>query len=1212
VKPAASLQYSTVNADVDMLGDADDPEKKRKADEESTSAREAKKADTTASPMKRRNQPQEPSRDNPIRPPQWDSLGKENKSSKDISTAKFVDSFFQSPVPFQKEVIETLLSDPRATPILPAGLSRVSRRTTPSTQAVSTQTQGSSQQASAQTDISIKPTSLRSDIARMTVEHDKRIVQLSDQSKYRLLQTDAFDYLRPTVSGGAPGAHRSLVNSNDANFNLRLAAMKSLNRSARSICDFVMGLCLSAEQRRLALWQAFGRSGLREIVQSFGFNTREVRIGQLMAQNVSRFMQKVRSTGHSHGRVSDAQRLVVNSILTGSISTPQRSSGQERRAGQPSDRAVLGALGLPLGSHHLLRQCRENRVQSKEEGQYNFLGPVPQRRTKVSDETWDELRNEWLPNHQNVSDTPTKNDTVMKRDRLGNIVRGRNNEPVHVQKQLARVSPREFHNSMIEPVEKGGFAGARGENGEVLISLTAMRRYWPNWIVPMTKRYKEMCVCVLCGIPNGLAKSLHLWRRRTIDGLERALAGMPLGRAKAQKEEELNEYKSEVFAGGPKADKRMSSYLNMIACPPVTLATCPDCPKYKPNNYESKCGGLIRYTLMDKVRCCSWHGDGFIVQDGSKWTCSKCDAMTDEEKAKTKKKPAKVSNRTFRRMFCVPVSTFVEPDGVFQIHLEKYLWHRFHRTFLGGSIGLEMAHQYVKNRPGEALITNRDWADAWKKAAFGQFQQEHFGNSETVNIEGCTAKYCLPCGTERFNFYSHLTDMKRRDGSTVAENIRTMLYDLFDRGDLTLGTLKVLVSIVDGCAVQYRCGTVCYQLCKLAKEFNIVYDRFVQAPGHGKCTVDATNGMDKTLLDLFFSCLVADPEELESGMKRVLTHTRGEDGEEISLAEVCYNILNDPDRTMGSKSHEKRSKDRKIHEKRYFLLLERDVDGVGVKFVLKGFEDGKHNGIGCHYNLRADPQLFDIGRMRIAIRRFPCFCEGCVAKLNEPIETRYAGHSDTCDYWPIFLGENDWKIIDIVRSDNGFDEGDVESSKANALQTIGWRNKQSIEIGNYGAYPCDDDGNDYYIVKFMEEPHEVDKDETLQITNDYGTEEFPVAKGDWICRAIWLEKLPGTKSWYFETKHECIVRCQYLIITDLKLVPLGPTNQLHGGAPRSVKNNAVRYEAMRVTDEDHDFMMNEATSREAFDFEENFDGSSSEEEDEEDGDSDTDEGSDLE
>ena len=35
----------------------------------------------------------------------------------------------------------------------------------------------------------------------------------------------------------------------------------------------------------------------------------------------------------------------------------------------------------------------------------------------------------------------------------------------------------------------------------------------------------------------------------------------------------------------------------------------------------------------------------------------------------------------------------------------------------------------------------------------------------------------------------------------------------------------------------------------------------VNAPGHGKCIVDAMNGVDKTLLNLFFSYLVAHPEE---------------------------------------------------------------------------------------------------------------------------------------------------------------------------------------------------------------------------------------------------------------------------------------------------------------------------------------------------------------
>ena len=48
---------------------------------------------------------------------------------------------------------------------------------------------------------------------------------------------------------------------------------------------------------------------------------------------------------------------------------------------------------------------------------------------------------------------------------------------------------------MILPKEDGGFDGARDEDGNVLISETKLRRIWPNWIVPMTERYKTMCAC---------------------------------------------------------------------------------------------------------------------------------------------------------------------------------------------------------------------------------------------------------------------------------------------------------------------------------------------------------------------------------------------------------------------------------------------------------------------------------------------------------------------------------------------------------------------------------------------------------------------------------------------------------------------------------------------------------------------------------------------
>ena len=38
---------------------------------------------------------------------------------------------------------------------------------------------------------------------------------------------------------------------------------------------------------------------------------------------------------------------------------------------------------------------------------------------------------------------------------------------------------------------------------------------------------------------------------------------------------------------------------------------------------------------------------------------------------------------------------------------------------------------------------------------------------------------------------------------------------------------------------------------------NIVIDRIVHPPGNEKYIVDTQNSVDKTLLDLFFSCLVA-------------------------------------------------------------------------------------------------------------------------------------------------------------------------------------------------------------------------------------------------------------------------------------------------------------------------------------------------------------------
>ncbi|KAL7530697.1 hypothetical protein ACHAXR_005056 [Thalassiosira sp. AJA248-18] len=124
-----------------------------------------------------------------------------------------------------------------------------------------------------------------------------------------------------------------------------------------------------------------------------------------------------------------------------------------------------------------------------------------------------------------------------------------------------------------------------------------------------------------------------------------------------------------------------------------------------------------------------------------------------------------------------------------------------------------------------------------------------------------------------------MSDEKRQDGATTAENINRLLVDIFlNEKDFIMSSLKMLISMCDGCSAQYRSGSVCYELMLLAIQWGIPIHRVIQAPGHGKCICDSQGGLDKTVLDIFFDCLVANPEALVEGLQRVETHDRTEDG----------------------------------------------------------------------------------------------------------------------------------------------------------------------------------------------------------------------------------------------------------------------------------------------------------------------------------------------
>ena len=103
---------------------------------------------------------------------------------------------------------------------------------------------------------------------------------------------------------------------------------------------------------------------------------------------------------------------------------------------------------------------------------------------------------------------------------------------------------------MLKSSEEGGFYGAQGSDGNVLISEIAMRRHWPNWTVRMTKRFKAMCVCNKYGVPTELSKSFNMKRMKIIKKLKSDIHCMRSGRKKMAFIAHVKKYEDEMMDDG--------------------------------------------------------------------------------------------------------------------------------------------------------------------------------------------------------------------------------------------------------------------------------------------------------------------------------------------------------------------------------------------------------------------------------------------------------------------------------------------------------------------------------------------------------------------------------------------------------------------------------------------------------------------------------------
>jgi hypothetical protein len=62
-----------------------------------------------------------------------------------------------------------------------------------------------------------------------------------------------------------------------------------------------------------------------------------------------------------------------------------------------------------------------------------------------------------------------------------------------LKERKGKLLEQELHNDMILPINKGGFAGVRDEEGNIIVSNNTLLKILPIELRPMTEMRKQLC-----------------------------------------------------------------------------------------------------------------------------------------------------------------------------------------------------------------------------------------------------------------------------------------------------------------------------------------------------------------------------------------------------------------------------------------------------------------------------------------------------------------------------------------------------------------------------------------------------------------------------------------------------------------------------------------------------------------------------------------------
>jgi hypothetical protein len=968
------------------------------------------------------------------------------------------------------------------------------------------------------------------------------------------------------------------------------AAQRNKSRAGESIAKAVSLAGINDEQRALALYTAMMRPEMLAIAKAAGFDPL-VNVHRYNCTQISKVLARSLDTPKRQGRPNNDRQTFAGAAIAALVPSPSK----KRNPAAPSMRQQAESLNLPwTTARRKMRKGEGARGVTKSDKHAKYLLAPTRKIVRKLTKELIILVQKWICDHPMVANSPIANDTLLVFDEQTQ------KKSTRVGKLLLQIPLRELHNNLVEASEKNEIPGLL-HDGRCVVSDTALRNILPKNLRRATQRHKQMCGCETCLQPRSQQECLNRWRERWLRSLAREAKEELDTEVKALKQKRYDTYKSLVKPGGNTWHERPHHAVKEIMCQVVdvvdhhkfacVLRQCKLCPPFPvplEEKDESDDAPTITFHQYEHTTKCTKHG---LLPLASK-TCERCELL---EEGVCKKK-GKIATRKELTLLTRPIGEFIVQ--YYLPGLEKLAYHLPHVKILSKRVGqcAAMRYETFKKEPGWFMV-RRDYAERLLAEFDLEVQSTHFGNHRSLSMEGSAVEFFPANDQEKIRngetttqtsgpileSHSHFSDGQRQDAATTYEHTETLISNLKARHILLRGCVQFLDT--DGCCKQYRCGNSIYLNSLLSSEHGITIDHAVNAPGHGKDIVDGLNATDKNFLKKKM-CLIGTPGAQET--KQRMEAAAMVNGASKSLAEECIRLCNDEERVCGLKGgakNAKREMNARLKRRHYHLHSPEAARFVDLKMRVAGLPSGRYKGIGAMYNIRTDPEL---GLGTAAVRRIPCCCEACVTQLKKPWrpgtpakeQERYEQNRN-CQWWSIFEGENDWNIIKCVPGKEANPE-QIEETQDVVLEGLATMMAETVEVGGNGAFLADDDRYDgYYIVRWTSSPYTLQEDLLL--------EEFVppirIEAGELVCDAVYWETLPRAKHWWYPKGETdtVTVRMQQVVASNLRLDEISTTNKLPNTCR---KREATSVGARRISNHDHDEILDEIARRDALEYEE--------------------------